>query len=207
MEKIDKIRRLIEDRESDLGVVGNHMYTIEEEILPAITHLIRICGGDPDSEGMKETPLRVVKAWLEVTEGYQETPEEHLNVTFKIDESNEGSDQKNPVPITLKYIPVKSVCEHHVMPFFGHCNITYIPKPGGRVVGISKLVRLVNGYSKRFQIQETLTERIADGIVKVLDPAYVRVEIEAEHTCMTIRGVQALDSTTHTVSERGKRHE
>lgn len=146
----------------------------------AVRTLLRWAGDDPDRDGLHETPGRVVRAYEEYFRGYDEDPEEILRKTF---EEIEGYDEM----IVLRKIRFESHCEHHLAPITGHAWVGYIPN--GRVVGISKLARVVDAYAKRLQIQEKMTAQIANTIDQVLQPQGVAVVIKAEHHCMTTRGV------------------
>ena len=150
------------------------------EVEAAIRTLIRWTGDDPDRDGLEETPARVARAYEEYFKGYSEDPEVMLQKTF---EEIEGYDKM----IVLRAIRFESHCEHHMAPIIGRAWIAYIPK--GRVVGISKLARVVEVYAKRLQIQEKMTAQIANAIEQVLQPAGVAVVLKAEHHCMTTRGV------------------
>jgi GTP cyclohydrolase I len=147
----------------------------------AVRTLIRWAGDDPDREGLKETPARVVRTYEEFFFGYTQDPEEILRTTF---EEIEGYDEL----VVLKEIPFESHCEHHMVPIIGKASIAYLPN--NRVVGISKLVRVLEAYAKRLQIQEKMTAQIATAINEVLQPKGVAVVVEAQHQCMTTRGVQ-----------------
>jgi GTP cyclohydrolase I len=146
----------------------------------AVRTLLRWAGDDPERDGLIETPSRVVRAFEEYFRGYQQDPEEILHKTF---EEIEGYDEM----IVLRGIRFESHCEHHLAPIIGHAWVGYIPN--GRVVGISKLARLVEAYAKRLQIQEKMTSQIANAIEQVLHPQGVAVVIKAEHHCMTSRGI------------------
>lgn len=146
----------------------------------AFKTIIRWAGDDPSRDGLLETPARVTKAFEEWFSGYAEDPEAILQKTF---EEIEGYDEM----IVLRAIPFESHCEHHMAPIIGRAWVAYIPR--GRVVGISKLARLVNAYAKRLQIQEKMTAQIANSVQQVLEPDGVAVVIKAEHHCMTTRGV------------------
>jgi len=148
----------------------------------AVCELIRWIGDDPEREGLADTPHRVVDAFLEYFEGYEECPETYLQRTF---EQVGGYDEI----VLLKDIPFHSHCEHHMAPIIGTAHVAYLPRD--RVVGISKLARVVHAYARRLQVQERLTAEIADCIQKVLEPHGVAVVIEATHACMTARGVKA----------------
>jgi GTP cyclohydrolase I len=153
------------------------------EVEAAFKTIIRWTGDDPGRDGLKETPSRVAKAYEEYFKGYAEDPEAILQKTF---EEIEGYDEM----IVLRGIRFESHCEHHMAPIIGRAWVAYIPRgPKGRVVGISKLARVVDAFAKRLQIQEKMTSQIANTIQKVLDPEGVAVVIKAEHHCMTTRGV------------------
>jgi GTP cyclohydrolase I len=163
------------------GKVGSEIAKpSSEEAEEAVRVLLRWAGDDPNREGLIETPKRVVAAYTEWFRGYDENPQEILNKTF---EEVEGYSDW----ITLKNIAFESFCEHHLAPIMGKAHVGYLP--ADRVVGISKLARLVDAYSKRLQIQEKLTNQIAKTLDQVLKPKGVAVVIEAEHHCMCTRGV------------------
>ncbi len=157
-----------------------------EEAEAAVRTLIRWAGDDPNREGLRGTPDRVVRAWEEFFKGYDEDPREILARTF---EEIEGYDEM----VVLKDIRFESHCEHHILPIIGLAHVAYLPKH--RVVGISKLARLVEAYAKRLQIQEKMTAQIAGAIDEVLQPDGVAVVIEAAHQCMTTRGIHKPGST------------
>ncbi len=148
----------------------------------AVKVLLESVGEDPAREGLLETPKRVVKAWGEMTQGYKENPAEILAKVF----SEESSDSM----ILVRGIPFVSLCEHHCLPFTGTAHVAYIPG-AGRVVGLSKLARLVHCYARRFQVQERLTKQIVDAITEHLKPVGAACVIEAHHSCMSLRGVRA----------------
>ena len=148
----------------------------------AVRVLIRWAGDDPEREGLKDTPARVARSYGELFGGYEEDPRSYLKRTF--DEVG-GYDEL----VVLTNIPVVSFCEHHMLPVTGRAHVGYLPR--NRVVGISKLARVAQGYARRLQIQEKLTAEIAEAIQDVLDPRGVGVVIQAEHSCMTLRGVNA----------------
>jgi GTP cyclohydrolase I len=154
---------------------------VPDEVQDAIRTLIRWAGDDPEREGLVETPARVARAWKEYCQGYAEDPAVHLHKTF--DEVG-GYDEL----VLLKDIPFQSHCEHHMAPIIGKAAIAYMPNQ--RVVGISKLARVLNGYARRLQIQERLTAEVAQSIWDNLKPQGVAVVIEASHACMTARGVR-----------------
>tara|TARA_B100001121_G_scaffold307061_1_gene327798 strand:- start:18348 stop:18959 length:612 start_codon:yes stop_codon:yes gene_type:complete len=161
----------------------------EEEALLAVETLIRYAGDNPNREGLKETPKRVVKSYAEFFSGYKKNPDEILAKTF---EEVEGYDEM----VIVKNIDLESHCEHHMVPIIGVAHVAYIPN--NRVVGISKLARIVDVYAKRLQTQETMTAQIADTISRVLEPKGVAVVIDAAHQCMSTRGVHKRHSSTVT---------
>ncbi len=152
-----------------------------DRALAAVRELMLWIGEDPEREGLKDTPRRVVDAYLEYFQGYEQCPETYLERTF---EQVGGYDDI----VLLRDIPFHSHCEHHMAPIIGKAHVAYLPT--NKVVGISKLARVVHAYAKRLQVQERLTAEIADCIQKVLEPAGVAVVIEATHACMTCRGVE-----------------
>jgi GTP cyclohydrolase IA len=152
----------------------------EEDALAAVRTLIEWAGDDPDREGLVDTPRRVIKAYRELFSGYESDPREYLARTF---EEVGGYDEL----VILRDIRVVSFCEHHMLPFLGRAHVGYLPNE--RVVGISKLARVVHGFARRLQIQEKLTAEIADAIHDILKPKGVGVVIVSEHSCMTMRGV------------------
>lgn len=154
---------------------------IPQEVAEAIRTLIRWAGDDPDREGLLDTPRRVARAWKEYAKGYEEDPALHLSRTF---EEVGGYDEI----VLLKDIPFQSHCEHHMAPIIGKAAIAYLPRD--KVVGISKLARVLHGFSRRLQVQERLTAQVADTIWEHLQPKAVAVVIEATHACMTARGVR-----------------
>lgn len=153
---------------------------VPAEVEAAVRTLIRWAGDDPDREGLKDTPRRVARAWREYAAGYGEDPSRHLSRTF---EEVGGYDEI----VLLKDIPFQSHCEHHLAPIIGKAAIAYLP--ADRVVGISKLARVLQGFARRLQVQERLTAQVADAIWEHLKPQGVAVVIEATHACMTARGV------------------
>ena len=165
-----------------------------EEAMQAVKTLIEWAGDDPTREGLVETPKRVVAAYEEFFEGYTQDPEDILRKTF---EEVEGYDEM----VIVKDIRLESHCEHHIVPILGTAHIGYIPNK--RVVGISKLARIVDVFGKRLQTQETMTSQIATTIENVLNPKGVAVVIDAGHQCMSTRGVHKTESTTVTSSMKG----
>ena len=158
-----------------------------------------------EREGLVETPTRVAKMYEEIFGGYEMDPDEILSKTFSVDSMHDDDEDVGDIYnhglVIVKDIPFYSHCEHHMVPFFGHVYIAYIPRK--RVVGLSKLARLVECYARRLQIQERLTNEIADTIMDVLDPLGVMVVIKAEHLCMAIRGVKKPGANTVTSAIHG----
>ncbi len=175
------------------GAVG-YVRPSKEQAEEAVRTLIRWAGDDPSREGLQDTPYRVAKAYTEFFSGYDLDPEQVLRKTF---EEHEGYDEM----ITLRGIVLESHCEHHMVPFTGVVHVGYLPDK--RVVGISKLARVVEIFARRLQIQEKLTVQIADTIERVLKPKGVAVVIEAEHFCMTTRGVHKPGTITVTSRMKG----
>ena len=161
----------------------------KEEALNAVKTLIEWAGDDPTREGLIETPDRVIRAYKEFFAGYEEDPEQVLTKTF---EEVEGYDDA----VIVRNIRVESHCEHHMVPILGIAHVGYIPNK--RVVGISKLARIVDIFGKRLQTQETMTAQIADTIQRVLEPKGVAVVIDAGHQCMSTRGIHKTESSTIT---------
>ena len=155
--------------------------------------LLVAIGEDPQREGLIGTPDRMARAWREMCSGLFEDPREHLRTQF-----HAGTDEL----VLVRDITFHSVCEHHLLPFYGRAHVGYIPR-GGVVTGLSKLARLVEGYARRPQVQERLTAQIADAIDEVLEPQGVIVVIEAEHMCMSMRGISQPGSSTVTSALRG----
>jgi GTP cyclohydrolase I len=159
-----------------------------------VRQLLRLIGEDPDREGLQETPLRFLKAMAEYTKGYREKPENVLKV---FEDGGEGVDEM----VIVRDIPVYSLCEHHLAPFFGKAYVGYVPDK--KILGLSKISRLVEVYSRRLQVQERLTNQIADALAKHLQPLGVAVVIECRHLCMESRGVKHAGSSTVTSALRG----
>lgn len=151
-------------------------------------------GEDPEREGLLKTPERVAKMYEEVFAGMTEDPAEHFEVTF---------DEEHEEMVLVRDIPFYSMCEHHLVPFFGYAHVAYIPRVERGICGLSKLARLVDAYAKRPQVQERLTSQVADMLIEQLDPQGVIVVLEAEHMCMSMRGVKKPGAKTTTSAVRG----
>ena len=160
----------------------------------AVREILLAVGEDPDRDGLRETPERVARMYAEIFSGLREDPGEHLSVTFEAEHDE---------VVLVRDIDLYSVCEHHLVPWFGKAHVAYIPGEDGRVTGLSKLARLVEGYARRPQVQERLTSQVADTLVRVLDPTGVLVVVEAEHLCMSMRGVRKPGAVTVTSAVRG----
>lgn len=165
----------------------------KEKIERAVRDILEAIGEDPDREGLKETPARVARMYEEVFSGITEDAHTHLKL---FDEK--GNDEL----VIVRDIPLYSMCEHHLLPFVGKAHIAYIPADG-RIIGLSKLARIVNVYARRPQVQERLTAQIADFLYEELGAKSVAVIVEAEHLCMTMRGVRAAGAVTKTSALRG----
>jgi GTP cyclohydrolase IA len=163
----------------------------------AVRELLLAVGEDPDREGLLETPARVARAYAELLGGMRRSAEDVLTTTFDI-----GHDEM----IMVRDIELWSMCEHHLVPFTGVAHIGYIPGPDGRITGLSKLARLVDVYARRPQVQERLTTQVADSLMEILEARGAIVVIEAEHLCMTMRGVHKPGAKTITSAVRGAMH-
>ncbi|MGI6629026.1 MAG: GTP cyclohydrolase I FolE [Bacillota bacterium] len=166
----------------------------KERIEHAVREILEAIGEDPQREGLVDTPKRVARMYEEIFCGLQEDAKKHLMVQF--------FDEKHEEMVLVKDIPLYSMCEHHLMPFYGKAHVAYIPRKG-KITGLSKLARTVECFAKRPQVQERLTSQIADAIMETLEPRGVLVVIEAEHMCMTMRGVKKPGSATITSAVRG----
>lgn len=164
-----------------------------ERIRNAVIELLKAIGEDPEREGLRDTPRRIADMYAEIFSGMTVDPREHLTVGFEVPHDE---------LVILRNIPFYSMCEHHFLPFHGEAHVGYVPR--GRVVGISKIARVVESFARRPQIQEQLTSQIAEAIMDALDPDGVAVVIEAEHLCMTMRGVQKPGSRMVTSAMRGR---
>ncbi len=160
----------------------------------AVRELLHAIGEDPDREGLRETPARVARAYAELTQGLRQTAHDVLTTTFDL-----GHEEM----VLVRDIELWSMCEHHLVPFTGVAHVGYIPAETGKITGLSKLARLVDVYSKRPQVQERLTTQVADSLMEILDARGVIVVIEAEHLCMTMRGVKKAGARTITSAVRG----
>ena len=192
MEKyqLDKIAKLLgKDSAGQLSLA--HIDRLEE-VEYQIGQLFEVLGEDYSRDGLQDTPFRFIKALTEHTEGYREDPKKHLEKTFDVEHND---------LVLVKDIPFNSLCEHHLAPFVGKIHIAYIPKD--KITGLSKFGRVVEGYAKRLQVQERLTQEIADAVQEVLEPQAVAVIVEAEHTCMSGRGIKKHGAKTVTSTMRG----
>jgi GTP cyclohydrolase I len=165
----------------------------EKEFEEAITKVLELLGEDPGREGLLKTPSRVAKALKFLTEGYHQDPKEILNQAL--------FSTSNDEMVLVRDIEFYSMCEHHMLPIIGRAHVAYIPD--GKVVGLSKIPRIVNVYARRLQIQEQMTEQIADAILETIKPKGVAVVLHARHMCMEMRGVQKINSTTVSSALRG----
>ena len=165
-----------------------------DRIEAAGAEILVALGEDPSRDGLQETPARVARMYAEVCSGLHEDPADYLIRTF---------DLEHDEMVMVRDIPVYSLCEHHLLPFFGVAHVAYIPQKGGMITGLSKLARLVDGFSRRLQIQERLTSQVAGAIQHTLEPQGTLVVIEAEHLCMSMRGVQKPGAVTVTSAVHG----
>ncbi|WCK56074.1 GTP cyclohydrolase I FolE [Aneurinibacillus sp. Ricciae_BoGa-3] len=164
-----------------------------EKIQQAVRMILEAVGEDPNREGLQDTPARVARMYEEVFQGLKQNPKEYFSIVFSEDHEE---------LVLVKDIPFYSMCEHHLVPFYGVAHVGYIPR-GGRVTGLSKLARAVEAVAKRPQLQERITATVANSIVETLDPHGVVVVVEAEHLCMTMRGVKKPGAMTVTSAVRG----
>jgi GTP cyclohydrolase IA len=165
-----------------------------ERVQAAVAEMLSAIGEDVERDGLLDTPRRVANMYEELFSGLADDPARHLEVTFA---------SEHDEMVMVRDIPFASLCEHHLVPFLGKAHVAYIPGLDGRITGLSKLARLVDGYARRLQVQERMTTEIADAIDKVLSPRGVLVVIEAEHLCMSMRGVKKPGTSTVTSSVRG----
>jgi GTP cyclohydrolase I len=167
----------------------------QQRIEAAVREILIAIGEDPERDGLLQTPSRVAKAYEELVAGMRQNPAEVLSTTFDL-----GHEEL----IVVRDIEVQSLCEHHMLPFHGVAHIGYIPGESGRITGLSKLARLVDVYARRLQVQERLTTQIADALTEVLEPRGVLVVIDAEHMCMSMRGIRKPGARTVTSAVRGQ---
>jgi len=182
-----------DERRINTGAVTQQPVDLER-IRAAVVEILEAIGEDSQRDGLQRTPERVAKMYAEVFAGLREDPEHHLEVQFEA-----GHDEM----VLVKDIPFYSMCEHHLLPFVGKAHVAYVPGEEGKITGLSKLARLVEAYARRPQVQERLTSQVADKLMNVLDPRGALVVIEAEHQCMSMRGVQKPGSSTVTSAVRG----
>ncbi|MGP8300037.1 GTP cyclohydrolase I FolE [Streptomyces inhibens] len=161
----------------------------------AVRELLIAVGEDPDREGLLETPARVARAYKEILAGLWQQPEDVLTTTFDL-----GHDEL----VLVKDIEIVSLCEHHLLPFHGVAHVGYIPAESGKITGLSKLARLVDVYARRPQVQERLTTQIADSLMRILEARGAIVVVEAEHMCMSVRGIRKPGAKTTTSAVRGQ---
>ena len=166
----------------------------QERAQRAIRELLLAIGEDPDRDGLLDTPARVARMYAEIAGGLDVEPSTHLSVTF---EANHDE------MVMVKDIPIYSLCEHHLVPWFGTAHVAYIPNDEGKITGLSKIARLCDGYAQRLQVQERFTTQVADAIDETLAPKGVMVVVEAEHLCMSMRGVRKPGTTTVTSAVHG----
>ncbi|ANQ43013.1 GTP cyclohydrolase I FolE [Gluconobacter oxydans] len=181
------------DDQRPLGALSRPVDS-EERLASAIRTILEAVGENPDREGLQDTPQRVAKMYLEVFGGLYEDPREHLKTQFSADQHHGA--------VIVKDIRFHSMCEHHLLPVHGKAHVAYLPA-GGRLTGLSKLARVVEGFARRPQLQERMTDQVAQAMEDVLAPEAVLVVIEAEHMCMSMRGVRSPGSTTVTTVARG----
>ncbi len=179
---------------SDWGETEPNPNIDRGRIEKAVREILEAIGEDPDRDGLQRTPARIADAYTEIFSGLHTDPSRFLKVTFEADHDE---------MVMVRDIAVTSLCEHHLVPFAGRAHVAYIPGEDGRITGLSKIARLVDGFAKRPQVQERLTTQIADALVDVLKPDGVFVVIEAEHMCMSMRGVKKPGSLTITSAVRG----
>ena len=160
----------------------------------AVREILAAIGEDPTRDGLLETPARVARMYAEITDGLRTDPAEHLTTTFEADHDE---------IVLVRDIPFSSLCEHHLMPFIGTAHVGYVPGPTGRITGLSKLARVVDGFARRPQVQERLTTQVVNALEETLEPKGAIVVLEAEHLCMSIRGVRKPGALTVTSAVRG----
>ncbi|OLO32622.1 GTP cyclohydrolase I [Streptomyces sp. MNU77] len=167
----------------------------EKRAEAAVRELLLAVGEDPDREGLRETPGRVARAYKEILAGLRQEPEDVLTTTFDL-----GHDEM----VLVKDIEIMSLCEHHLLPFHGVAHVGYIPADTGKITGLSKLARLVDVFARRPQVQERLTTQVADSLMRILEARGAIVVIEAEHMCMSVRGIRKPGAKTTTSAVRGQ---
>ncbi|MFJ9625401.1 GTP cyclohydrolase I FolE [Streptomyces sp. NPDC101181] len=167
----------------------------EKRAEAAVRELLIAVGEDPDREGLRETPGRVARAYQEILAGLRQEPEDVLTTTFDL-----GHDEM----VLVKDIEIMSLCEHHLLPFHGVAHVGYIPADSGKITGLSKLARLVDVFARRPQVQERLTTQVADSLMRILEARGAIVVIEAEHMCMSVRGIRKPGAKTTTSAVRGQ---
>ena len=182
-----------DERWTNTGAVTQQPVDLER-ISAAVVEILEAIGEDSQRDGLQRTPERVAKMYAEVFAGLREDPEHHLEVQFEA-----GHDEM----VLVKDIAFYSMCEHHLLPFVGKAHVAYVPGEQGKITGLSKLARLVEAYARRPQVQERLTSQVADKLMEALNPRGALVVIEAEHQCMSMRGVQKPGSLTLTSAVRG----
>jgi len=165
-----------------------------QRVEKAVGELLAAIGEDPDRDGLQETPQRVAAMYEELFSGISDDPSRHVTVTFAAEHDE---------MVMVRDIPFASLCEHHLIPFIGRAHVAYIPADDGRITGLSKLARLVEGFARRLQVQERMTSQVADAIEHRLGPRGVLVVVEAEHLCMSMRGVKKPGTLTVTSAVRG----
>jgi GTP cyclohydrolase I len=165
-----------------------------ERIERCVREILEAIGEDPSRDGLLDTPRRVAAMYGELFEGLEADPRDHLKITFE---------EEHDEMVMVRDIPFTSLCEHHMVPFMGKAHVAYIPGEHGQITGLSKLARLVDGYARRLQVQERMTRQVADAIDEILKPKGALVVIEAEHLCMSMRGVKKPGSVTVTSAVRG----
>lgn len=180
--------------DDDFDANPAHPAIDQARIEAAVREILAAVGEDPERDGLRDTPSRVARMYAEICAGLHEDPARHLLTTFEA-----GHDEM----VMVRDIPLYSLCEHHLAPFIGKAHVAYIPNADGRVTGLSKFARLVDGYARRLQVQERLTSQIANALEASLEPRGVMVVIEAEHLCMAMRGVKKAGTSTVTSAVRG----
>lgn len=183
------------DASSKPLIDGVHAPEVDQDrIAAAVREILHAIGEDPDRDGLLDTPSRVARMYAEICSGLHQNPADHLATMFEADHDE---------MVMVRDIPMYSLCEHHLIPFLGHAHVAYIPNRSGNVIGLSKIARLVDGFAKRPQVQERLTSQVAEAIEEHLQPRGVLVVMEAEHLCMSMRGVRKAGSSTVTSSVTG----